>query len=98
MLARPCRSRGTRCSDDSTRLCGRRVASVWCAHGLDEQDVRLLVGNGSMFDTFRDDEHLTRTERHIAIAQLDDEAAFEDEKEIVRVVVLVPNELTLDLR
>ena len=57
----------------------------------------LLFGDRTMLDALWDDEHLTGDKVNIAIPQLDRKLALQDEEEIVRVVVLVPSERTLDL-
>ena len=51
-----------------------------------------------MLDTSRHDEHLAGGKRHGAVAQLDIEDALKDEEEIVRIIVLVPDEFALELR
>src|SRR5215212_1442326 len=74
-----------------------RIAGVGRARGLDEQEVDLLPRHGTMLDTFGHHEQLARSQMDLAVAQLDREMALEHEEEVVRVVVLVPDELALDL-
>ena len=50
-----------------------------------------------MLHAARDDEELSLAELNVPVAQLDREPPLEDEKEIVRVGVRVPDELALDL-
>jgi hypothetical protein len=50
-----------------------------------------------VLDAARNDEQLALVELDVAGAQLDREVSFEDEEEVVRVPVLVPDELALDL-
>jgi hypothetical protein len=59
--------------------------------------MNLLARDRSMLNTFGHDIEFARTERHRAIPQFDVQTAFQDEKEIVGVVVLVPGELSLHL-
>jgi len=84
-------------SDEVTRRGGCRIARIRCARWLDEKDVRLFFGDGAMQHALGNNEDFARTERDIAFVHADRDATFEDEKEVVRVVVLVPDELALDL-
>src|SRR5262249_36219756 len=52
------------------------VAGVRRALRLDQENVRLLVGTGPMFDAARHDEQIARPQLHGAIAELDLELAF----------------------
>ena len=45
-----------------------------------------------------DDEELARSEHDVAVAELDRQLALDDEEEVVRVGMRVPDELALDLR
>src|SRR3954452_16055383 len=56
--------------------------------------MNFLARDRAMLNTFGHDIEFARTERHRAIPQFDVQAAFQDEKEIVGVVVLVPGELS----
>jgi hypothetical protein len=60
--------------------------------------VHFLARDRAMLHALRHDEHLAGRKRHCAIAQFDIEHTFEDQKEIIGVVVLVPDEFTLELR
>ena len=57
----------------------------------------LLGGDGSVLDTFGNDEYLARPDRNICVSKLNVDPAAENEKEVIRVVVLVPYELALHL-
>lgn len=57
----------------------------------------LLGGNGSVLDSFGDDEYLARPDRNASVSKLNVDPAAENEKEVIRVVVLVPYELALHL-
>src|SRR5262249_61596682 len=58
---------------------------------------RLLVGARAVLDAARHDEELALAKLHVPVAQLDRQAAAQDEEEVVRVVVAVPDELALHL-
>ena len=64
---------------------------------LDQQHVRLVVGLRAVLDAVRDDEQLAGPELDVAVAELDRQPAGDHEEEVVRVVVLVPDELARDL-
>jgi len=49
----------------------------------------------AMFHTLRDHKHFARTKPHGAVSKLNDYPPAQDEKKIVRIVVLVPNKLAL---
>jgi hypothetical protein len=59
--------------------------------------VRLLIGDRAVLDAARDDEDVALAELEVSVTELDREPPLEDEKEIVRVGVRVPDELALDL-
>jgi hypothetical protein len=73
------------------------VARVRRSARLDQEDVRLLIGDRAVLDTARNDEDVALTELDVSVTQLDREPPLEDEKEVVRVGVRVPHELALDL-
>ncbi len=51
-----------------------------------------------MLDAARDDQELAFVQPNVLIAELDQQASFDDEKHLVFVVVLMPDELALELR
>lgn len=59
--------------------------------------MRLLVRYGTMLHAARDDEELSLAELNVPVAELDRQPPLQDEKEVVRVGVRVPDELALDL-
>ena len=59
--------------------------------------MRLLVRDGTMLHPARDDEELSLAELNVPVAQLDRHPPLQDEKEVVRVGVRVPDELALEL-
>src|SRR3712207_6106156 len=73
------------------------VAGVRRAGRLDEEDMCLLVGARAVLDAARDDEELARAKVDVAITQLDRQATCQHEEEVVRLVVLVPDELAFYL-
>jgi hypothetical protein len=60
--------------------------------------VHLVLRDGPVLDPLRNDEQVAGAQRDAAVAQLDRELTLQHEEEIVRVVVLVPDELALNLR
>jgi hypothetical protein len=62
---------------------------------FNQQQFDLVFGIRLVFDAFRDDEHFAR--RHVdgAIAKVDPEHALQDNKRLVRIPVIVPNEIAL---
>src|SRR5688572_24264879 len=59
--------------------------------------MHFLLRHRPVLDTARDDEQLARTERHALVTQVDPEPPLEHQEEVVRLVVFVPDELTLQL-
>src|SRR5438128_159886 len=79
---------------------GERTRNVTGIHGtdrLDQQEMRLLVCARAMFEAARNDEEVARSELNVPVSQLDRQAALQHEKEIVRVGVRMPDELTPNL-
>src|SRR5579884_1234909 len=64
---------------------------------LDQQDPCLLRRLGAMFDALRNDEQLPWIELDIPIAQVNRQVPVDHEKEIIGLVMLVPDEWTFDL-
>jgi hypothetical protein len=73
------------------------VAGIDRLPRLDQKHVRFLVCLGAMLDAPRDNEHLALRQLDVAVAKLDGHPSGQDEKEVVGVLVLVPDELALDL-
>jgi hypothetical protein len=59
--------------------------------------MNLLIRDGSMLDTLRDDEQLIRTHLDHAVPQLDPQCAPQNKKEVVRIGMRVPVERPLAL-
>lgn len=51
-----------------------------------------------MLDTSRDNDELAVSQRHRVIAELDAESAAHDKEELVGIIMMVPDELSLELR
>jgi hypothetical protein len=64
---------------------------------LDQQDLGLVRGVGAMLDSAWDDEDLAGAKLDVAVAQVDRQTAADDQKEVVGLVVLVPDERALTL-
>lgn len=79
------------------------VAGVQGAGGFQEQNRRLAVGSGAVLNPARDDVERARIEVDGpfgavgAVAEVDGEAAVDDEEELVGFGVAVPHELARDL-
>jgi hypothetical protein len=84
----------TRLAHRPRTACVPRVRS---ASRLNQQDVRLVIRPGAVLNAARHDVHVPLTQLDVAIAELDGQAPLEDEEELVGLVVLVPDELSLDL-
>src|SRR5262249_42755082 len=59
--------------------------------------MRLFLGHRAVLCPSRNNEQLTGAKRDIPLAHANGNATLEHVEEVVRVVVLVPDELTLDL-
>jgi hypothetical protein len=92
----------SRLRPSSDRLCfGRErppsIAGVDGSGGFDQQDRRVFLGARAVLDATRNDEQFPLVEFDVAIGKLDRQVPFEDEEEVIGVVVLVPDELAFDL-
>jgi hypothetical protein len=56
-----------------------------------------VLGHWAMLDPLRHHEDLTRAKLNRPVSQLNGDVSSENQKEIVRVVMFVPNEFTFDL-
>ena len=73
------------------------VAGVEDAAGFDEEEVDFVGGEGLVLDSFGDDEHLAGVEVDGTVAEVDAEMAVEDEEGLVGVLVVVPDEVSVEL-
>src|SRR5215472_19264861 len=72
------------------------VAGIRRTRRFNQQQLDFLSCDGPVFDALRDNIHLAGSKQDAPIAQLDFEISFDDEKEFIRVIVLMPNELVPD--
>jgi hypothetical protein len=64
---------------------------------LDQQQPDLVLGIGLVFDSFRHDEHFARRYVDRAIAEIDPENTFQHNEGLIRMLVIVPDEVALKL-
>jgi hypothetical protein len=84
-------------SNDAPNRGGRGIPRVRGALGLDEKDVRFLFGHRAMLDSLGDHEYFARPEGDHFLSKLNADAAAENKKEIVGVVMLVPDKFAFHL-
>lgn len=72
------------------------VSGVASGRRFEEQHVYFIVRSRSVLDTPRDDEEFTFGEGHDAVSKLDTECSTHDEKELVLVLMMMPDELALE--
>src|SRR5437899_3693663 len=95
-----CRSRRERISDalelgDSPFV--GDVSRVQRRIRLDQDDVDLFVGNGAVLDAVRDDNEFALAHHTLTVAEFHAERALHDEKKLVFVIVMMPEEFSLEL-
>jgi dihydrofolate reductase len=73
----------------------RNIAGIWRALRLDEKHMRLVFSDRTMLHAFGHYKNLARTQPDRSFPQLNADAPAQHQKKIVRVVMLVPNELAL---
>src|SRR5690242_13634887 len=77
---------------------GGRIAGIRRSGRLDQQDLDLaLARDRPVLDALRHDKQFARPERDRSIPQFDIKLAVNDQKKIVRIVVLVPDKLAVEL-
>lgn len=59
--------------------------------------MHLAIGNRAMFHAPRHYEQLTRTEHHVAVAELNSQFTTDNKEQLVGVIVGVPHELAFEL-
>src|SRR5262249_12698120 len=67
------------------------VAGVEGAGWLEEEHLGFLIGDGSMLDTPRNDQELSCLEPNEPIAKLHAESTLHDEKQLILVLMMVPD-------
>jgi hypothetical protein len=75
------------------RSASARITRVHRALGLDQRNVSFLGGLGAMLYAPRHDEQLALPQLDVAVSKVDGQAPAHDEEEVIRLVVLVPDEL-----
>jgi len=64
---------------------------------LDQQQLDLALGIGLVGDALGHDEHLARADAHRAVAKVDAQLALDHHEGLVGLLVIVPDEITLQL-
>src|SRR2546427_711947 len=97
----PCQSRAINGRLEPVELADRALiadgARIESGLRLEQQDVGLLGSDGQVVDPMRHVHELAFIHPHVAVAELDKEPAFHDEKQLVLYVMVMPHELALDL-
>src|SRR5262245_66131844 len=62
---------------------------------LDQQQLDLVFGVRLVLYVLRDNEHLARRQLDRTIAKIDPQNALEDDERLIRMLVIVPNEVAL---
>src|SRR5258708_39976729 len=82
--------------DPNIILCGSitgLVPRIENTSRLDEEQLDLTVGKWLVFHSLRDHEHLAGGEVYGAVPEVDAQPAFEDDERLVRVLVVMPDEV-----
>src|SRR5262249_19087665 len=74
----------------------RDISRVQSRFWLNQHDVDFLVRDGAMLYAARHDDEFTRADSLLAIAKFHSQRAMHHEKELVLVIVMMPDELALD--
>src|SRR5256885_11352556 len=97
----PCQSRAINGRLDPVELRDRAliadVPRIESGLRLEQQYVGLLGSDGQVVDPTRHDDELAFVHPHVAVAELDQQPASHDEKQLVLYVMVMPHELALDL-
>lgn len=72
------------------------ISGIGGADSLDQKYVNFFHSDRAVFNSFRNDVEIPRTEMHIAISELNGQVSLDNEEEVVGVVVGVPDELTFE--
>jgi hypothetical protein len=73
------------------------ITGVKCAGRFDEKDLAFPLGGSDVFHASRNDVQLTSTDYDVAVPVANRELSPVHEEYFIRIVVLVPDELTLNL-
>src|SRR5262245_4793304 len=77
------------------RALAARMAGIEYPTRLDQQQLDLVFGVRLVLYTLRDDEHLARRQLDRPIAKIDAQSALQDDERLIRMLVIMPNEVTL---
>jgi hypothetical protein len=72
------------------------ITCIECGFGLDEKQVDFLVGSGTMLDAFRHDYEFAGVDHGFVIAEFHAKCAFDDQKQLVFVIVMMEDKLALE--
>ena len=73
------------------------IAGVECRCRLKQHNPSLFVGNRTVLHPARDNQEFSLLEPDMAVAKLHAEASFHHQEKLVLVLVVVPDELSLEL-
>src|SRR5437588_7966260 len=73
------------------------VSGVQGRIGLEQQDVRFFLGDRQMLDAVRNDDELAWLDHEVLVSQLHPQPALHDQKQLVLMLVVMPDEFTLEL-
>ncbi len=73
------------------------VARIQRRFRFKQQYLRFFFGCRHMLDTVRDDDELAFVKMDILITQLDEQVSFDDEKQLVFNIVVMPDEFAFEL-
>ena len=83
--------------NDSTGGRCRLIARIRRSTGFNEKNMGLVLGDRPVLNALGHYEYFARTKSNSAVSQLNRDMPNENQEEIVRIVMLVPNEFALDL-
>jgi hypothetical protein len=83
--------------DNLTGGCRRHIPSIRRSAGFDEKNMGLVLSDRPVLNALRHHEYFAWTKPYSAVSQLNSDMSNENQKEVVGIVVLVPNEFALDL-
>jgi hypothetical protein len=73
------------------------VSGVQRGSGLEQKDVGFLLSDRSVLDASRHDDELTLFDPDVPIPELHAKAAFDHQKQLILVIVMMPDELASEL-
>jgi hypothetical protein len=83
---------------DELLWCRRRfVTGIGRSSWLDQEKMRFFFCERLVFNAAWHHKQFSWTQHHIAITQMDGQASLENQKEVIRIVMFVPNKFALNL-